>query len=102
MSHTPSYQLVQKSTKPRKAKFSRDRDLLEDPVTQQTEEGSEITNLDFKEITDEAQLEIRSTVVNRAPIMTAWAMIVAEKLGFKHEEALSIGRCPSQSYDLNH
>lgn len=32
------------------------------------------------------------TVVNRAPLMTAWAMIVAERIGFQREEALSIGR----------
>lgn len=79
-----------KSSKPRKAKRNRDHDLLGDPSAQETEEGSDLTSLDFKEVTDDAQLEIRSTVVNRAPIMTAWAMIVAEKLGFKHEEALSI------------
>lgn len=30
--------------------------------------------------------------VNRAPVMTAWAMVVAERMGFKREEALSIGR----------
>lgn len=33
----------------------------------------------------------KSTIVNRAPVMTAWAMVVAERLGFKREEALSIG-----------
>lgn len=32
----------------------------------------------------------KSTVVNRAPIMTAWSFIVAERLGFQREEALSI------------
>lgn len=31
------------------------------------------------------------TVVNRAPIMMAWAFVVAERLGFQREEALSIG-----------
>ena len=29
--------------------------------------------------------------MNRAPVMTAWAMVVAERLGFRREEALSIG-----------
>lgn len=38
-------------------------------------------------------LKVKSTVVNRAPLMTAWATIVAERLGFEREEALSIGRC---------
>jgi hypothetical protein len=36
-------------------------------------------------------LQLKSTVVNRAPVMTAWATIVAERLGFRREEALSIG-----------
>lgn len=36
---------------------------------------------------------MKSTVVNRAPLLTAWAMIVAERIGFDREEALSIGRC---------
>ena len=30
-------------------------------------------------------------IINRAPIMTAWSFIVAERLGFQREEALSIG-----------
>lgn len=37
-------------------------------------------------------LKVKSTVINRAPLMTAWATIVAERLGFEKEEALSIGR----------
>ncbi|TFY56315.1 hypothetical protein EVJ58_g7720 [Rhodofomes roseus] len=32
----------------------------------------------------------KSTAVNRAPIMMAWAFVVAERLGFQREEALSI------------
>ncbi len=31
-------------------------------------------------------------MINRAPIMMAWAFVVAERLGFQREEALSIGR----------
>ncbi|KAI6105781.1 hypothetical protein F5141DRAFT_1006834, partial [Pisolithus sp. B1] len=31
-----------------------------------------------------------TAVVNRAPVMTAWAMVVAERLGFDREESLSI------------
>lgn len=38
-------------------------------------------------------LKVKSTVVNRAPLLTAWATIVAERLSFEREEALSIGRC---------
>jgi hypothetical protein len=55
-------------------------------------EGSELKTLVFKEITDEKELEVRSVVINRAPVMTAWSMVVAERMGFKHEEALSIGK----------
>jgi hypothetical protein len=35
-------------------------------------------------------LSTRSTVVNRAPLMTLWATLVAERLGFQRDEALSI------------
>ena len=30
--------------------------------------------------------------INRAPVMTLWAAVVAERLGFKHGEALSLGK----------
>ncbi len=30
--------------------------------------------------------------VNRAPVLTLWAAIVAERLGYSHEEALTLGR----------
>ncbi len=30
--------------------------------------------------------------VNRAPVLTLWAAVVAERLGFKHDEALTLGR----------
>jgi hypothetical protein len=30
--------------------------------------------------------------INRAPVLTLWAAIVAERLGFDHEEALTLGR----------
>lgn len=36
-------------------------------------------------------LEKKAVITNRAPVMTAWAMVVAERLGFMREEALSIG-----------
>ena len=35
-------------------------------------------------------LRAKSVVTNRAPILTAWATVVAERLGFKRAEALSI------------
>ena len=30
--------------------------------------------------------------MNRAPVLTLWAAVVAEVLGFEHEEALTLGR----------
>ncbi|EPQ59442.1 hypothetical protein GLOTRDRAFT_91037 [Gloeophyllum trabeum ATCC 11539] len=62
-------------------------------------EGASFGSLEFKEIIDEEAssgrfiillLRTKSTVINRAPIMMAWATVVAERLGFKREEALSI------------
>jgi hypothetical protein len=31
-------------------------------------------------------------LINRAPVLTLWASVVAERLGFKHDEALSLGK----------
>ena len=31
-------------------------------------------------------------LVNRAPALTLWASVVAERLGFHHDEALSLGQ----------
>jgi hypothetical protein len=30
--------------------------------------------------------------INRAPVLTLWASVVAKRLGFKHDEALSLGK----------
>jgi len=30
--------------------------------------------------------------INRAPVLTLWGAVVAERLGFSHEEALTLGR----------
>ncbi|KAH8105877.1 hypothetical protein BXZ70DRAFT_917193 [Cristinia sonorae] len=54
------------------------------------DEGESYGSLDFNEILDETVLMSKSTVINRAPIMTAWSFVVAERLGFQREEALSI------------
>lgn len=35
---------------------------------------------------------MRSVTVNRAPVLTLWAAVVAERLGFDHDEALTLGR----------
>ena len=36
-------------------------------------------------------LKLKSCVINRAPVMMAWSMLVAEKMQFSRAEALSIG-----------
>ena len=35
---------------------------------------------------------IREFKINRAPVLTLWAAVVAERLGFDHDEALTLGR----------
>ncbi|KAK7060563.1 hypothetical protein VNI00_001329 [Paramarasmius palmivorus] len=54
------------------------------------DEASQYGSLEFDEVLDEEILKTKSTVVNRAPLMTAWATVVAERMGFQREEALSI------------
>ncbi len=34
----------------------------------------------------------RWVIVNRAPVLTLWGAVVAEALGFEHDEALTLGR----------
>jgi hypothetical protein len=34
----------------------------------------------------------RTIYINRAPVLTLWAAIVAERLGFRRDEALTLGR----------
>ena len=34
----------------------------------------------------------KKILINRAPVLTLWASVVAERLGFKHDEALSLGK----------
>jgi hypothetical protein len=77
----------------------------------------DVGNLDFNEILDEEvcstpsteisilvanrgrvkELKSKLVVINRAPVMTAWSMVVAECLGFSREEALSIGAPATRS-----
>ncbi|KAH9062688.1 hypothetical protein EDB87DRAFT_1673687 [Lactarius vividus] len=54
------------------------------------DEGATLGSLDFHELLDRDALKHKSAVVNRAPVMMAWACVVAERLGFSREEALSI------------
>ncbi|KII95106.1 hypothetical protein PLICRDRAFT_48075 [Plicaturopsis crispa FD-325 SS-3] len=85
----PSPNAFRAVTTPPKKKRKRDslKDFLPDgPVDEATEYG----DLDFNEVLDEEVLKTKSTVVNRAPLMSAWATVVAERMGFQREEALSI------------
>jgi len=45
----------------------------------------------FNETLEEDSLVGKFALVNRAPVMAAWAMIVLERLGFNRSEALSLG-----------
>ncbi len=53
--------------------------------------ASGIEDFNFHEIIDEEILATKHVKINRAPVMMAWSCVVAEKLGFAREEALSIG-----------
>lgn len=77
------------ATRPKKKRRC-DSDLDERLQESPLDEASTYGNLDFEEILDEESLRSKTAVVNRAPVMTAWAMIVAERLGFDREESLSI------------
>ena len=37
------------------------------------------------------RMATNKVLINRAPVLTLWAAIVAERLGFNHDEALSLG-----------
>ncbi|EPQ28524.1 uncharacterized protein PFL1_03827 [Pseudozyma flocculosa PF-1] len=47
----------------------------------------------FNEVLEESSLRGRYAVVNRAPVMTAWATILLERLAFSRAEALSLAHC---------
>ncbi|KAG2116110.1 uncharacterized protein F5147DRAFT_676008 [Suillus discolor] len=82
---------VQVVTTPVKRKRKRDDDLLNELLPDgPPDEAAAYGSLEFNEVLDEAVLKTKFTVVNRAPLMTAWATVVAERLGFEREEALSI------------
>jgi hypothetical protein len=66
-----------------------ENEFLPSPATD--DDGSAaLGSLDFHELLDEDTLRHKFTVVNRAPVMMAWACVVAERLGFSRDEALSI------------
>lgn len=37
-------------------------------------------------------IQNRTFYINRAPVLTLWAAVVAERLGFRRDEALTLGR----------
>ena len=40
----------------------------------------------------ETKMTANNILINRAPVLTLWAAAVAERLGFNHDEALSLGK----------
>ena len=34
-----------------------------------------------------------TVTINRAPVLTLWASVVAEQLGYAHATALTLGKC---------
>ena len=80
--------LVQ-TTPARKRRRTEDKnDLLPSAAP---DDATQYGTLDFAEVLDPEKIAGHRTIVNRAPLMTAWASVVAERLGFAREEALSIG-----------
>ncbi|PPR07041.1 hypothetical protein CVT26_005242 [Gymnopilus dilepis] len=55
-----------------------------------SEEVEDFGTLEFNEVLDEETLKGKATLINRAPVMMAWAMYVAERMHFTRAEALSI------------
>ncbi|KAF4619664.1 hypothetical protein D9613_005009 [Agrocybe pediades] len=74
-------------TKRKRKKVDDVNEFLPDGPPEETEEqGSH----DFGEILDEDSLANVYAVINRAPVMMAWATLVAERMHFTRDEALSI------------
>ncbi|GAA5870934.1 hypothetical protein JCM16303_001634 [Sporobolomyces ruberrimus] len=64
---------------------------LDRPLPNKDDKISEVEqDLDFDELEYEEALVQKFCIVNRAPVMNAWATVVAERLGFSRQEALSI------------
>ncbi|KAL0576922.1 hypothetical protein V5O48_005068 [Marasmius crinis-equi] len=76
-------------TTPNKRKRKRNEEVNEF-LPSAPDEAAGYGSLDFNEVLDEEVLRTKSVVINRAPLMTIWATVVAERMGFKREEALSI------------
>src|SRR5947209_7505948 len=39
-----------------------------------------------------SHMATKAVSINRAPVLTLWAAVVAERLGFNHDEALTLGK----------
>ncbi|EIW82120.1 hypothetical protein CONPUDRAFT_102921 [Coniophora puteana RWD-64-598 SS2] len=87
---TEAADTVQAAITPRKRTRKRDDGLNRYLPERPDDEAASYGSLEFNEELDEQTLASKATVINRAPLMTAWAMVVAERLGFQREEALSI------------
>ncbi|KAJ7754232.1 hypothetical protein DFH07DRAFT_868610 [Mycena maculata] len=84
--HMTAVEVLTTPTKRKRKKIDDVNEFLPAPK----DESAGVGNLEFSEVLDEDILKTKSTVVNRAPLMTAWSTLVAERLGFQREEALSI------------
>lgn len=63
----------------KKRKFGSD---LDRPLpTREVKDVIVETDLDFEEIWDEEALRLKRVVVNRAPVMSGWGVVVCERLG---------------------
>ncbi|KAJ7276479.1 hypothetical protein B0H12DRAFT_24606 [Mycena haematopus] len=89
-SSTQRMTAVEVLTTPTKRKRKQPVEDVNEFLPPPKDETANVGNLEFDEILDEDVLKTKSTVVNRAPLMTAWSTLVAERLGFQREEALSI------------
>ncbi len=45
--------------------------------------------------TGRREIKVAKIQINRAPVLTSWAAVVAERLGFDRQEALSLGKAVS-------
>ncbi|CAA7259836.1 unnamed protein product [Cyclocybe aegerita] len=87
---SPAKRKAIQSTTPKKRKRKPAGDANEFLPGAPPEEIENDERWDFQEVLDEEVLRTKSTVVNRAPVMMAWAMYVAERMHFSRSEALSI------------
>jgi hypothetical protein len=41
---------------------------------------------------ERGRMAVEAVTINRAPVLALWGTVVAERLGFTHDEALTLGR----------